>query len=100
MKMNIVHNEPLRQFVCTVDGEKAFVSYELSEDGVFDLQHTIVPKPISGRGIASLLVQEACNYARSHSYKIKATCAYAKVWLERHPGCDYEIDDSCISCPL
>lgn len=100
MEMKVVHHESDQQFVLLADGEKAYVSYEMLTDSLLDLQHTIVPKPISGRGIASLLVQAACDYARSKGYKIRATCAYAQVWLERHPGYDYEICGEGASCSL
>lgn len=100
MEMNIIHDEKIRQFYLLAEGIKAYVSYEMMDDHLFDLQHTIVPKEISGRGIASLLVQAACDFARSKNYKIRATCAYAQVWLERHPGYDYEIADCGEACPI
>lgn len=100
MKMDVLHDETNHQFYLMLDGHRAYVEYEIIDDCIFDLQHTIVPKPIGGRGLAALLVENACNYARNRKLKIRATCAYAQVWLERHPGYEYEIGDCAPSCPL
>lgn len=100
METNIIHDERNREFYLLTEGVKSYVSYEIVGDCLLDLQHTIVPKSVSGRGIASLLVCAACDYARNKGLKIRATCAYAQVWLERHPGYDYEIADCGTSCPL
>ena len=58
-----------------------------------DIRHTIVPEEIGGRGIASALVKAAYDYARCKCLKPVATCAYAVVWLQRHP--EYQGDVSC-----
>lgn len=100
MNTEILHDEKNNQFYLLSDNLKAYVSYEILEGRLFDLQHTVVPKALSGRGLAASLVESACNYARSQGMKIRATCAYAKVWLERHPGYDYEAGDCGDSCPL
>ena len=50
-----------------------------------DIIHTIVPRPIEGRGIAAALVKAAYAYAIANGMKPKATCSYAVKWLERHP---------------
>lgn len=96
----MIHDPAGRQFYLLVEGNRSYVSYELLEGGVLDLQHTIVPKAVSGRGIAGLLVQAACDYARAQGFRILATCAYAQVWLERHPGYDYQIGDCGPACSL
>lgn len=100
METNVIHDEKDREFYLLTEGVKSYVSYEMIGEEMLDLQHTIVPKAVSGRGIAAQLVQTVCDYARAQGYKIRATCAYAQVWLERHPGYDYEIADCGVSCSL
>ena len=100
METNVIHDEKNREFYLLTEEVKSYVSYEMIGEEMLDLQHTIVPKAVSGRGIAAQLVQTACDYARTQGYKIRATCAYAQVWLERHPGYDYEIADCGTSCSL
>lgn len=83
--MNIKHNEAGRRFITEVDGLTAHVEYQLTDDGGLDILHTIVPKEIGGRGIASALVKAAYDYARGNGMRPVATCPYAVVWLQRHP---------------
>lgn len=85
MNMEIVHHAQSNRFVTTVDGVSAHVEYRLTADGGLDILHTIVPKEIGGRGIASALVKAAYDYARNKGLKPVATCSYADIWLQRHP---------------
>lgn len=83
--MEIMHDERNRKFMTVVDGFSAHVEYRLTADGGLDILHTIVPKEIEGRGIASALVKAAYDYARNYGLTPVATCPYAVVWLQRHP---------------
>lgn len=85
--MEIHHDEARRKFWAEVDGYKAEMSYILNE-GHLDIRHTFVPEAIGGRGIASMLVKAAYDYAKHKGLKPMATCAYAVRWLQRHP--EYE----------
>lgn len=84
MEYKVKHFPEQRLFKVEIDGHTAFVEYQLSDNSL-DIIHTIVPKPIEGRGIAAALVKTAYDYALEHSLKPKATCSYAVKWLERHP---------------
>ena len=80
MEYEIIHQPEQNLFKTEVDGRTAFVQYRLLGDSL-DIIHTIVPRPIEGRGIAATLVKAA-------GMKPKATCSYAVRWLERHPELD------------
>lgn len=97
--MEIAHIKEKKRFVIVENGFEAHVAYHI-ENGVLDIRHTIVPSEIGGRGIAARLVEAACNYARENGYKIRATCAYAVVWLKRHAGYDWEEACTGESCAL
>ncbi|GAE85289.1 GNAT family N-acetyltransferase [Bacteroides reticulotermitis] len=84
MDYKIIHQPEQNMFKTEVDGRTAFVQYRLLGN-YFDIIHTIVPKPIEGRGIASALVKAAYAYAIANGMIPKATCSYAVTWLERHP---------------
>ncbi|SEG21860.1 GNAT family N-acetyltransferase [Parabacteroides chinchillae] len=84
MEYQIVHYPEKHRFETEVDGIKAYVEYRLY-DGGLDILHTVVPRPIEGRGIAAALVKHAYDYARSNRLRALATCSYAVVWLNRHP---------------
>ena len=64
--MEIIHDLSRKQFQTVADGKTAYVSYDLV-DGCLNIEHTIVPREIEGRGIAAALVK------------------YATVWLDRNP---------------
>lgn len=98
--MNIIHQTEQNRFYTVVDGFTAHVDYLVS-DGGLDIRHTIVPKEIGGRGIASALVRAAYDYARTQGLTPVGTCYYAVKWLEKHPeyegktGKDFCGDGSC-----
>lgn len=80
----ILHDPARNRFEYKEDGMTAYVEYEI-EDAALDVQHTWVPKPLEGRGIAAALVKAAYEYATAQGLARKATCPYAVLWLERHP---------------
>lgn len=98
--MNIEHDLQKTEFRTSVDGHTAHLIYRLS-DGGLDVRHTLVPDEIGGRGIASVLVKAAYDYALAHNLTPVATCSYAVKWLERHPeyhgktGKDFAGEGSC-----
>lgn len=83
--MEIVHDVPRSLFETEVDGVKAYVSYVIA-DGCLDIEHTIVPPEIGGRGIAAALVKAAYDYALARNLIPRASCEYAAVWLKRNPS--------------
>ena len=81
----IINHLPGRcRFTTEVEGHTAYVEYTL-QNGTLDIVHTIVPRPIEGRGIAAALVKKTYEYAMSQGYRCAGTCPYAALWLERHP---------------
>lgn len=68
MEYNIIHLPAKYRFETEVDGYTAYVQYRLSND-TLNIIHTIVPKPIEGRGIAAALVKHAYTYAKGNNLK-------------------------------
>ena len=56
MDYEIIHQPEQHLFKTEVDDRTAFVQYRLLGDSL-DIIHTIVPRPIEGRGIAAALVK-------------------------------------------
>ena len=47
--------------------------------------HTVVPKPIEGRGIAAQLVERLVEDARRIGFKIEPQCSYVAAKFKRNP---------------
>ena len=63
MEYTVNHYPDKHRFEVVEDGLTAYVEYRLRRDAL-DIIHTIVPKPLEGRGIAATLVETAYKYAK------------------------------------
>ena len=87
MQYDIRHNAEASRFETRVDEATALTEYRIEGDQL-NILHTLVPRAIEGRGIASALVKAAYDYALCNGLIPTATCSYAIAWLDRHP--DYK----------
>lgn len=87
MNNEITHNRETCRFEITVDNITGYVQYQPCNGGI-EITHTIVPKPIGGKGIAASLVKEALEYAKENQLKVTPTCSYVKLFFERYKN-DY-----------
>ena len=73
-----------------VEGEGAdsrtvgFLSYVL-DDGVLDLQHTVVDPRKRGHGLGGRLVEAGLQHARAEGLKVRPTCPFVPGYLVDHP---------------
>jgi uncharacterized protein len=67
-----------------VDGHRAIAAYQL-EEGKIVFTHTIVPKAIEGRGVASKLIKAALDSSRDRGLRVVPLCPFVKAYIERHP---------------
>lgn len=84
MDYQIIHLKEDNRFEVKIGENTAYVEYTLHDENL-DIEHTFVPKPLEGQGIAASLVKAAYDYALATHLKPLATCSYAVTWLERHP---------------
>jgi predicted GNAT family acetyltransferase len=49
------------------------------------LTHTEVPASLQGRGIASVLVRAALDWARAEGLRVRPLCSYVAAYMRRHP---------------
>lgn len=47
--------------------------------------HTLVPPPIGGRGIAAQLVEALVADAREQGFKVRPLCSYVAAKFDEHP---------------
>ncbi len=81
--MTVTHRPERSRFETDHD-EPAYLEYQKRDENVLDLQHTIVPQHLEGRGIGSDLVRTALEYARSNGIRVVPSCSFVKSWLSRH----------------
>lgn len=79
----IVHDEAACRFNLKTPEGTAYVEYAV-KGGIFTILHTIVPKPMEGRGLAAELVSASVAWAEEEGLSIASVCSYADAWLRRH----------------
>jgi predicted GNAT family acetyltransferase len=82
--LTIVHNTAASRFETTVDGLTCVAAYHRS-GAVIDMHHTGVPRALEGRGIAAALVQATLDWAAAEGLKVRPSCSYVRVYMQRHP---------------
>ena len=73
------------RYVLEIDGERAGLIEYVDEDGVVDLVHTEVDPSRRERGLGSELVAGALDDLRGKGRRVRATCPFVAVFVERHP---------------
>ena len=81
----IRHEPAARRFVIDVEGATAFISYRELPGRILDFDHTFVPVPCRGSGIASQLTAHALRFARDHGYTVVPSCPFVAAYIQRHP---------------
>lgn len=84
--VTVEHRPDAQRYEAVLEGEVAgHISYEL-EDGVIDLQHTIVDDKFGGRGVGGTLVSGTVDQIRAQGgLKVIPTCPFIAKWFDRHP---------------
>ena len=80
----VTYNAAAHRFECHVDGLLCELTCELV-GGVMHLNHTGVPSPLEGRGLAAALVRAAFDHARASQLRVRPLCSYVQTYLRRHP---------------
>ena len=76
-------NTARRRLELDVDGHVAFTEYGRAND-VLTLNHTEVPKHLSGRGVGSTLARGALDWARAQRLKVIPRCPFIKSYIDKH----------------
>lgn len=84
MELVIQHNTDKRRFEVSINGELAFVEYNLFNNGI-NYTHTEVPPSLEGKGIGSALAKHVLDYARENSLRVMPLCPFIKAYIDRHP---------------
>lgn len=86
--LTFFHDAPNDRFVLEdAEGELGYISY-VHDDGVFDLQHTVVRPAARGRGLGLLLARSTFERIRDDGGRLIPTCNFLPAVLEQFPEYD------------
>lgn len=83
--MNIILERNRISYVDENKEELAFIEFPEKTASVVILRKTFVDDRLRGMGIASKLMEAACEEIRLHHKKVIMECSYAKEWIKKHP---------------
>ncbi len=83
-ELHVSHDRTAQRFDVALDGQTALLSYSRAS-GVISLDHTYVPVPIEGRGVAATLTRAALDFARAEKLRVVPACSYVAAYIRKHP---------------
>ncbi|WP_207428646.1 GNAT family N-acetyltransferase [Pedobacter sp. SYSU D00535] len=83
-ELPLYHDEQFRTFEIRIDQSTAFITYS-EKNGLIELEHTVVPDELQGRGIAAILVEKTLRYLDERQLMMIPSCSYVKRFLLKHP---------------
>jgi predicted GNAT family acetyltransferase len=82
--VSVIHNEALKRFEITIDGLRSLLTYSRFPDRIV-LEHTEVPQPLEGHGLAAKLSRSALDFAREHHLRVVPLCSYVSSFIRKNP---------------
>ncbi|WP_410004515.1 GNAT family N-acetyltransferase [Aequorivita nionensis] len=82
--MRVIDNKEMNRFETEIDGYKAIIEYSV-KPGVLSLNHTEVPKELSGQGVASEMTEKVLLQIELRGLKVIPVCPFIKKYIEKHP---------------
>jgi len=83
MKLSVTNNEQENRFEAEHEGKTAFIEYE-TQDDIFNLTHTEVPKEIERKGFGTELVKGALHIIKEAGKSVKPTCSFVAHFIEKN----------------
>lgn len=79
----VINDKQGSRFVMNVDGHEVYALYAEDKNAI-DLYSTYTPPQLRGKGLASVVVKAALDYAKDKNLKVIAGCWYVREFLEKH----------------
>jgi len=83
-KFYVTHHASEQRFELAAHGQIAELSYR-RVSGTMSLDHTYVPSPIEGQGVAAKLTRAALDYARAEGLRVVPGCSYVAAYIRNNP---------------
>ena len=84
LNLPVIHKTAAKRFEISLDGKVVFSKYLLAGEMIV-IEHTEVPVEFEGKGLASLIVRTALDYARAQKLKVMPLCPFTAGFIHRHP---------------
>lgn len=81
--INVINNEEAQRFEATVGGLRAMITYRRFPDRIV-FNHTEVPPPLEGQGLAAKLTRAALDFARTNHLPVIPLCPYVSSFIGKH----------------
>ena len=84
---DVTHDKAEKRFYIQLpSGQKAFINYEVSPEGIFDMWHTEVPEECRGKGIAGILASKAITdlAVSDNSKSVLLSCTYLQHYYKKN----------------
>lgn len=82
--MHVIDNKEENRFEAKIDGHIAIIEYSV-KPGLLSLNHTEVPKELSGQGIAGELTEKVLLQIEQRGLKVIPKCSYIEKYISKHP---------------
>ena len=80
----VTHNEEAHRFELYINGLPAMLAYRRFP-GRMEIDHTEVPQPYEGHGLAAKLAVFALDFARNNHLRVVPLCPYVSHFIRKHP---------------
>ncbi|WP_278313817.1 GNAT family N-acetyltransferase [Lolliginicoccus levis] len=85
-RIAVIDNQSRSRYEIWVDGEFAGLEgYEIDDDGVITLLHTIIDEAYSKQGYARAMVRAILDGMRERQQSFRPVCSYVQSFLDRFP---------------
>lgn len=74
-----------KRFELEVEGQLAFIQYDVIGKNTICLTHTQVPKALEGKGYGSSILLKTLNYIKNNNYVLAPLCPFVRKYLTMHP---------------
>lgn len=80
----LINDDVTNTFFLPVDSEMATVSYD-KQNGVLNLNHTMVPDKYRGQGVGHIIAKEVFEYCADRKLKMILRCSFLQKYYEENP---------------
>ena len=81
--ITVTNNEEAQRFEAQIGGQRALLTYHRFPDRIV-FNHSEVPPPLGGQGLAAKLARTALDFARANHLRVVPPCPYVAAFIRKH----------------